>query len=175
MSGNLKKTCPKCRQQDTTDFSTCRFCGTRYDAKVGKGINERVVVGICGGILLICGLSYFGGFMRSVRVQQYGSITKIIQAANKPRLIEFYASWCPSCQAYVPILVQCETKYFGKIDFQRINTDDPSAREMMRLFQISSIPRTFLFNRKGEYITDFVGSRDYSELDKYLQDPDFRR
>lgn len=26
-----KKTCPKCKQTDTTTFSTCRNCGTRYD------------------------------------------------------------------------------------------------------------------------------------------------
>jgi hypothetical protein len=26
------KLCVRCKQKDTTDFSSCRFCGTRYDA-----------------------------------------------------------------------------------------------------------------------------------------------
>ena len=27
-----KKICVRCKQKDITEFSTCRFCGTRYDA-----------------------------------------------------------------------------------------------------------------------------------------------
>lgn len=29
--GPISKRCPKCNQVDITDFSDCRFCGTRYD------------------------------------------------------------------------------------------------------------------------------------------------
>ena len=28
------KCCPKCKQTDSTDFSKCRHCGTRYDARL---------------------------------------------------------------------------------------------------------------------------------------------
>jgi ribosomal protein L40E len=31
--GTTKKVCPKCKQVDSTTFSTCRNCGTRYDYK----------------------------------------------------------------------------------------------------------------------------------------------
>ena len=39
-----KKTCPKCRQSDHTDFLTCRFCGWKYDQvptkeKSGEGFD----------------------------------------------------------------------------------------------------------------------------------------
>lgn len=30
------KQCVRCRQKDHTDFSTCRFCGTNYDAVLPK-------------------------------------------------------------------------------------------------------------------------------------------
>ena len=28
--------CPRCKQKDETDFSTCRFCGTKYSAIITK-------------------------------------------------------------------------------------------------------------------------------------------
>jgi hypothetical protein len=30
MDQELEKTCERCRQTDTTSFSTCRFCNTKY-------------------------------------------------------------------------------------------------------------------------------------------------
>ena len=36
------KQCVRCKQKDDTDFSTCRHCGTRYDAKpVATGSKKR--------------------------------------------------------------------------------------------------------------------------------------
>jgi hypothetical protein len=37
--------CPKCNQTDRTDFSKCRFCGTRYDAVITKASGGGVDVG----------------------------------------------------------------------------------------------------------------------------------
>ena len=31
------KRCVRCKQLDQTDFLTCRFCGTRYDAVIQVG------------------------------------------------------------------------------------------------------------------------------------------
>jgi len=39
------KQCPRCKQKDNTDFSSCRFCGVRYDAvpqKTDSGMGLKV-------------------------------------------------------------------------------------------------------------------------------------
>jgi hypothetical protein len=39
MSAKLSRTCQKCEQTDVTEFSTCRYCKTRYVGK-GKAVAE---------------------------------------------------------------------------------------------------------------------------------------
>ncbi len=34
MSEETTKRCPKCKEKDLTSFSSCRFCGTKYDAVI---------------------------------------------------------------------------------------------------------------------------------------------
>jgi len=169
------KICPNCRERDITEFSLCRFCGTRYDApnrRQNPIFDERVMAGVLGILLLIGGIFYYGQVHKSIKTERYASITNSIQAANKPRLIEFYATWCGACKMYEPVLANCQANYSGKIDFQRVNVDDPNNKELTRIFEVTSYPRTFLFNRKGEQVAEIRGWLKYDELDEYLQDPE---
>jgi hypothetical protein len=50
------KKCTRCKQLDQTDFSSCRFCGTRYDAviQVGKVRGEGFGAKLRSVPFLIC-------------------------------------------------------------------------------------------------------------------------
>ena len=173
MSQDLPKICPSCSKKDITSFSTCRFCGTKYDAIIRKNninIDERTIGIITLVLLSLGGIFYGGQALKSMRAQRTASISKSVQAANKPRMIEFYATWCGPCRAYGPIVEQCQAKYSGQIDFQRLDLDNPNNSELRRTFGVNAVPTTYLFNRKGEEVFEQAGGLDFVTLDKYLHD-----
>jgi len=62
MYQEITQICTRCRQEDTTSFSSCRFCGTKYDLEALKNridfSNLLVYSGL--GIVVFCaGLYYF--------------------------------------------------------------------------------------------------------------------
>ncbi len=175
MTQDLQKICPNCHQKDVTSFSTCKSCGTRYDAIVPKqknNIDERFMLSICVITLVVGGILWFVQAQKAAKLAHLASTRESIIAANRPRVIEFYATWCGPCQAYGPIVEQCRTKYAGKIDFQRLDIDDPINIQSRQALSIHAVPTTFIFNRKGEEVTEFSGGIDFSTLDQYLQNPE---
>ena len=59
-----------------------------------------------------------------------------------PAIIDFYADWCGPCKMIAPILEELSTKYEGKIDIYKVDTEQEP--ELSALFNIQSIP-TLLF------------------------------
>lgn len=168
------KTCPACHKADITSFSSCRYCGTKYNAVIKKesSFDQKIIMQLCAVALAIGAFLYGTHIVKVKRAEKIAPLSNAIQIANKPRLVEFYAPWCGACRAYEPILAQCQTKYAGQVDFQRLNLDDPNNDQLRSAFGVSSIPATFIFNNKGEEIKHFVGCYPFSELDNYLRNPE---
>lgn len=99
-------------------------------------------------------------------------INELIKA-KKPFMIDFYADWCPPCQAMKPILEKLEEKYKGKVEIVRVNVDAPENRALVIKYRIVSIPTFILFNSKGEMSKKIIGYREMevmeNEFKKLLQ------
>jgi thiol-disulfide isomerase/thioredoxin len=174
MYQNLPKICPSCRQKDMTSFSTCRFCGTRYDAIIPKQkseFDERIILKLSAIALLIGIIFWFIHIQQSQKEKSFASVIKNIQTINRPRLLELYSPTCGACQAYEPIIQQCQSKYGATIDFQRLNIKEKSNRHLVLALWLTAIPKTYIFNRKGEIVNELEGCLNATTLDKYLQDP----
>ena len=96
---------------------------------------------------------------------------KEIQSADKPVLVDFWASWCTPCFVLGPILEKVVEDYKDKISFAKVNLD--AAPITAQKFGIDRIPSVVLFkNRKP--VSGFVGVRPESlvreMLDKMLGD-----
>ena len=74
----------------------------------------------------------------AVEESQDGWMKQTTLMANKPMVVDFYATWCPPCKELAPVLDQLEKKYEGKVIFQRIDVDQ--SPELAQEFHIDAIP-----------------------------------
>jgi len=82
-----------------------------------------------------------------------------------PALVDFYADWCPPCQALHPIFEEVAKKYQGKIKFGRLNIGQ--AQETAEEFNVMSVP-TLLFFKNGKEIKRITGLISQDALEKNL-------
>ncbi|AOW19703.1 TlpA family protein disulfide reductase [Urechidicola croceus] len=102
------------------------------------------------------------------------------ESKGKVVLVNFWATWCPSCRAEKPSIQKLYIDYSGKVDFIFITNEDsqtikkyldkynynlPIYNQMSNgpsEFNVSSIPATYLLNKKGEIIVHKVGAADWN-------------
>ena len=88
-----------------------------------------------------------------------------IVGADKPVLVDFYATWCGPCQQLAPVLSELEKKYAGRINFYRIDVD--KAKDLSSAHGIKALP-TLLFYKDGEVVKRLVGYQSKDSLTRLL-------
>lgn len=66
---------------------------------------------------------------------------------ERPAIIDFYADWCGPCRMVGPVLEKISTKYTGKLDIYKVNTD--SEQELAAMFGVQSIPTLVFIPKNG--------------------------
>lgn len=111
---------------------------------------------------------------------------------GKVVLINFWATWCPPCIAEMPGLEKLYNDYKDKVIFLFVSNEDNEkvsrfltknnysfkvhkpVTKYLEAFDVSSIPRTFLIDKKGNIIIDKTGASNWnsekvrSVIDKLL-------
>ena len=175
MPGDRPKTCPRCAKQDLTSFSSCRFCGTKYDAVIPKqkgGVDNWLKLKLSIFAIAAFIVTWFLHGYNSLKDRELTSIRKNIQAVNRPRVIEFYSAHCPACRVFEPTFEQCRAKYSSTIDFEKLDANEKANGKLVIALFISAIPKTYIFNRKGDIVSEETGCVDMATLEKHLQDPE---
>ena len=92
------------------------------------------------------------------------------QARGQVVVVHFFASWCPACKKLHPTIQATRQKYSGEdVVMVGVSVDeDPEAlssyvqkrgfnypifratEELAAIFQVSSIPKTLIYNKKGQ-------------------------
>lgn len=91
-----------------------------------------------------------------ISLSSKADVTKIndiwdIPYNGRPIVIDAYASWCAPCKMYSPIVESLASKYSGKVDFYKIDVDDPDSEDFVARYEINSVPTTvILWDERGD-------------------------
>jgi thioredoxin 1 len=92
---------------------------------------------------------------------------KVVLQADKPVLVDLWATWCKPCQMIAPILDELAEEFDGRVSFVKVDVDqNPKTASK---YGIMSIPTLLIF-KNGEPVSHIVGLRPKSELKKNLED-----
>tara|TARA_R110000868_G_scaffold1389_4_gene10689 strand:- start:4955 stop:5518 length:564 start_codon:yes stop_codon:yes gene_type:complete len=109
-----------------------------------------------------------------------GHIFDFQTTKGKVVFINFWATWCPPCIAEMPSVQNLYTDYKDKVEFVLVtNESDMEINKYLdknnynfkiyrplsnrsNLFDISSIPRTFLIDKNGKIVIDESGAANWN-------------
>ena len=63
--------------------------------------------------------------------------------------VDFFATWCGPCRMMMPAIDKFRERMNGRVDVYKADIDDPSMREIIRRYNIMSVP-TLMFFCRGE-------------------------
>ena len=85
----------------------------------------------------------------------------VLANADKPVLVDFWASWCGPCRALGPIVEEVGNEMSDKLTVYKVNVDDEA--DLATRFRIVSIPTLILF-KNGEPVHTMVGNLPKADL-----------
>ncbi|MBQ6175491.1 MAG: thioredoxin [Clostridia bacterium] len=88
-----------------------------------------------------------------------------IDKADKPVLVDLWASWCGPCKMLSPLVDQLAEKFAGKLTVAKVNVDEASDVAMQ--FRVSSIPTLLLF-KDGELKDTSIGYVPMQQLEAFV-------
>ena len=156
-------------------------------------------IGFLVGVLLSIAIGIYGYFnmktiindntIKSVELTQLElenlSSEKVSLKDGKPKILNFWATWCAPCVKEFPEFVKLNLKYGDKIDVIMISDEDVLKIQKFKLkkgynlnmmrsiksfnyYGIIGRPATYFYNSKGELVSKIGGSITYEELEKGL-------
>ena len=91
----------------------------------------------------------------------------LVNQADKPVLLDFWAEWCGPCRMLGPTIEEVANAYAGKALVGKVNTDNN--RDTAVKFGISAIPTVIIF-KGGEVVKKFVGLTSKQDLQAALDE-----
>ncbi|KAL8233369.1 hypothetical protein R6Q59_019469 [Mikania micrantha] len=93
--------------------------------------------------------------------QTFSSLDELLEKAEKPVLVDFYATWCGPCQFMGPILNEVSISMGDTIQVVKIDTE--KYPEIADKYRIEALP-TFILFKDGKPCDRFEGALTANQL-----------
>tara|TARA_R110001583_G_scaffold150071_2_gene302135 strand:+ start:496 stop:1059 length:564 start_codon:yes stop_codon:yes gene_type:complete len=111
-----------------------------------------------------------------------GAVFNFETTKGKIVFINYWATWCPPCIAEMPSIQALYNDYHDKVEFVFVTTDTYSEIDVFLkkhhysfkvyrplsndagLFDVPSIPRTFLIDKQGNIVIDESGAANWNSV-----------
>jgi thioredoxin len=98
--------------------------------------------------------------------KEFTSFEDLIASAEKPLLVDFYATWCGPCRMLAPILDQVQALLRGKLQIVKIDTD--RYPDLASHYEIHALPTMVLF-KQGQPVERIEGVMPPEQLVERLK------
>lgn len=98
--------------------------------------------------------------------KQFSNFQELITNTDTPVLVDFYATWCGSCQMMSPILEEVKAQMGNQLKVVKINTD--KYPKLASDYQVQALPTLVLFEN-GEPVLRIKGVIKAPQLIQHLQ------
>ena len=88
---------------------------------------------------------------------------------DRPKLLEFYANWCTTCQSMAPAIRDLHQKYHHSIDFVAIDIDDPQWMSTLKKYGVTGVPHFTILDRNNHIVRTDIGRVPQSVFDRALE------
>lgn len=85
---------------------------------------------------------------------------KVLQA-DKPVLVDFFATWCGPCKMMAPVIDEVATELAGQVDVYKLDVDENP--EIAQRYSVMSIPTLVVFEN-GEVKNQTMGAQPKQAL-----------
>lgn len=86
-------------------------------------------------------------------LNEHNFATEVLQA-DRPVLVDFYATWCGPCRMLAPVIEQLAREFAGRVKFAKVDVDRAPA--LAARYQITGVPSLLLF-QNGRVVDEVVG------------------
>ncbi len=99
--------------------------------------------------------------MKITSTEQFNSLI----AADKPVVIDFWATWCGPCRMFAPVFEAASEKH-DDIVFAKVDVDELEG--LAESLGISYIPTIMLY-KNGVRLDEFVGPKSEADFEEFLK------
>lgn len=85
--------------------------------------------------------------------------------ADKPVLLDFWASWCPYCRRIAPVFDKVAAQYQDRLTAGKVNYDEEP--QLIERLGIDTIPTLMLF-RNGKAEASIIAPGSKAEIEAFL-------
>ena len=93
------------------------------------------------------------------------NFAELVERAEKPVLVDFWAPWCVYCRRIGPAVDQIAQQYDGQLVVGKVNIDEQP--ELEERFQVDTIPTLLLF-QKGSHGPALVAPSTAAQIKEWL-------
>ncbi|MCW2278051.1 thioredoxin [Heliophilum fasciatum] len=97
----------------------------------------------------------------NVAVLTDANFKSVVSEADKPVLVDFWASWCGPCRMIAPVIDEIANEFAGKVVVGKLNVDEN--RQIPSEYNVMSIP-TLVLIKGGQIVDKAVGYKSKQEL-----------